>query len=524
LTQTTLTPAELVSRLDSSTEFALVDVRREGDFATGHLFSAVNIPRSLIELKAPSLIPERGVPVVLCDAGDGSAEEAARVLADMGYGDVAVLRRGLYGWEEVGGRLFSGVNVPSKAFGEFVEHEADTPHVGPEELQRLRENGTDLAIFDSRPASEFAVMSIPGAVNCPGGELVYRFFENVPSPDTFVVVNCAGRTRSIMGAQSLRDAGVPNRVVALRDGTMGWHLAGFALDRGKSARVRVPGEAALQTAREAAAKVAQRAGVRRIGWDDWQVMAGDGKTSYLLDVRDPEEFSQVHAAGARSAPGGQLIQTLDGFVAVRGARLVLCDDDDVRAPMSAAWLRQMGWTDVFVVAGGLKGAPRIDSAAPVSVSPYAINPKDADALRAAGRAAVLDLGTSKEYRQAHIAGASFCERADLPRLIAATPPERLVLLSSSDGRLAEIAAARLGLDRLRAIRGGTAAWRAAGLPTESGGGNLPARPTDVFYRPYDLAEDADAAMREYLAWEVGLLDRLAGEPGLRFWCAAGIHR
>jgi rhodanese-related sulfurtransferase len=331
-----------------------------------------------------------------------------------------------------------------------------------------------------------------------------------------------------MGAQSLRDAGVRNPIMALRDGTMGWHLAGFTLERGQTRRARAPGPKSLQSAREAVSKVARRAGVHRIGWDDYQAMAHGDATTYLLDVRAPEEFAESHAKGARSAPGGQLIQTLDGFVAVRGARLVLCDDDDVRASMTAAWLRQMGWNDVFVIEGGLRGSARVDGEVPAapSCSPFAVDAQDAAALWQSGRATLLDLSTSKEYRQAHIPGALFCERAALAQAIGQVQSERMVLLTSGDGRLAEIAAAKLGLgaERLQTIDGGNGAWRAAGLPLESGVGNLPPRPTDVFYRPYDLAEDAEAAMREYLAWEVGLLDRLAGEPGLRFWCAAGSSR
>ena len=70
----------------------------------------------------------------------------------------------------------------------------------------------------------------------PGGELVYRIGDLAPDPKTLVVVNCAGRTRSIMGAESLRRAGIPNKVVALRNGTMGWELAGFRCDRGRTER------------------------------------------------------------------------------------------------------------------------------------------------------------------------------------------------------------------------------------------------------------------------------------------------
>ena len=80
---------------------------------------------------------------------------------------------------------------------------------------------------------EFNRMSIPGGINCPGAELTHRIAALAPDPATTVVVNCAGRTRSILGAQSLRHAGVPNPVVALRNGTMGWHLAGFELEHGQ---------------------------------------------------------------------------------------------------------------------------------------------------------------------------------------------------------------------------------------------------------------------------------------------------
>ena len=39
-----------------------------------------------------------------------------------------------------------------------------------------------------------------------------------------------------MGAESLRRAGIPNKVVALRNGTMGWELAGFRCEQGRTER------------------------------------------------------------------------------------------------------------------------------------------------------------------------------------------------------------------------------------------------------------------------------------------------
>ncbi len=139
-------------------------------------------------------------------------------------------------WEAAGYVLFSGVNVPSKAFGEWVEHHYETESVDPPELKTWIDSGRDMVVLNNHTLEEFNRMSIPTGVSVPGGELVYRIGDMVPNPDTLVVVNCAGRTRSIMGAESLRAAGVPNRVVALRNGTMGFELAGFVCAHGASAR------------------------------------------------------------------------------------------------------------------------------------------------------------------------------------------------------------------------------------------------------------------------------------------------
>src|SRR5260370_39577399 len=97
-------------------------------------------------------------------------------------------------------------------------------------------DGSDFVVLDSRPFAECQRVSTPTAVNVPGAELVLRIRDLAASPKTTVVVNCAGRTRSIIGAQSLITAGVPNKVVALRNGTMGWTLAGLACESGKTRR------------------------------------------------------------------------------------------------------------------------------------------------------------------------------------------------------------------------------------------------------------------------------------------------
>ena len=83
---------------------------------------------------------------------------------------------------------------------------------------------SSMVVVDSRPFDEFQRVSIPGATNVPGAELVLRIHDIAPSPDTLVVVNCAGRTRSIIGAQSLINAGLPNKVMSATETGLGQRL------------------------------------------------------------------------------------------------------------------------------------------------------------------------------------------------------------------------------------------------------------------------------------------------------------
>src|SRR5204863_1552520 len=320
--------ATLRQWLGGDGEIAFLDVREEGPHGAGHPLLAVNAPHSRLELVIGQLAPRRGCPVVLLDDSDGVAEKAARRLAALGYSAVHMLEGGVAAWAAAGHPLFPSTNVPSKAFAEIVEHEYATPAITAAELDRRRRAGEKIVVLDSRPLDEYARFHVPGAVTCPGAELTLRFADLVPEPDALVVVSCAGRTRGIIGAQSLLTAGIPNPVMSLEGGTQGWRLAGFDLEGGMTTELRPASPEAVAAAQRRAAAVAARFGVRSIDRARLAAWQGesDQRTTYLLDVRTPDEFAAGHLPGSVSAPGGQLVQAIDRWVATRGARLVLVDD------------------------------------------------------------------------------------------------------------------------------------------------------------------------------------------------------
>src|ERR1043166_9169398 len=424
--------AALRAMLLDGEELALIDVREERIFSESHLLFARSVPLSRLELRFKRLVPRLTTRIVLADDNDGLAERAAAVLSEAGYSDLHILDGGIAAWEAAGFELFSGVNVASKAFGGFVEHARGTPSIGPQELDALMRSGADMVVLDSRPFDEYARVSIPTGVNVPGAELVLRIHYIMPSPDTLVVVNCAGRTRSIIGAQSLINAGVPNKVVALRNGTMGWSLAGFRPDSGKSRRAPDVSHGGLAWAKSAAEAVARKLGIKSIDEAALaRLRADQSRTLYLFDVRDPAEYAAGHVAGALSAPGGQLVQATDQYAGTLGARIVLVDDAEVRAVMTASWLRQMGWRDVFVLAeaGTETGTPTapVLGAAPRDL---AIDCAALADLMSKGEATVIDLSLSPAYRKAHIPGAWFAIRSRLARALERIPLRGTIVLTS----------------------------------------------------------------------------------------------
>jgi rhodanese-related sulfurtransferase len=519
-------PSAVRRALRDRAEIGLLDMRPEGRYAAGHPLFAASFPLSRLEAEVFDRLPRRSVRLVVYGDGPGTGDDdaatAVRRLRSLGYLDVSLLAGGLAGWTSAGGELFADVNSPSKAFGELVAATTGTPDLSAQDLQAMLDAGADVVVVDARRFDEYQRMCIPTATSVPGAELVLRVGALAPDPGTTVVVNCAGRTRSIIGAQSLINAGRANRVMALRNGTIGWTLAGLALEVGQARRPPEVPAASARRARDAAWAVAGRAGVGRLDPGELRSIENGGRrTVYRFDVRTPEEYLAGHPAGFRPAPGGQLVQEADWFAPVRGALVVLADDDGGRAAMTGSWLAQMGFEvalwppDPAVPAQAgpwrpvLPPLPEVTLAGPAQVDDWL---RGRDAL-------VVDVDTSRRFLGGHVPGAVWALRADLPGQVASglldrePGPARLVL-TSADGILAAFAAADVpqrahGVPAaVTVLHGGTAAWAGSGRPLRTGPGQMLSPPVDVYRRPYEGTDVDPAVMQAYLDWEHGLVAQL----------------
>lgn len=343
-----IAPATLRDWLRDGQELAVLDLRDEADFAKGEPLYAANVPAARLLDDIGRFVPRQAVRTVLVDAQGSEAAGLAAQLSRRGWPHVHALEGGLQAWLALpsdDGSPLPTFDTSGRRFSLAVREQRQTPVVSAAQLQRQAEAGANVAVLDTRTLAEYVRQHVPGAIAVPAAELLLRFGDLVPDPATQVVVSCAGLPRAILGAQTLIDAGVPNAVAYLDEGTAGWSQAGLALERGASRLFGPPSP----RAQEIAQRLARQLGgagqpVPQIDLATARAWQADGeRTTYLLDVRTPAEFEAGHLPATLSSEGGQLVAVSHRTIAVRGARVVLIDDAlGARAQVVAHWLGQRG--------------------------------------------------------------------------------------------------------------------------------------------------------------------------------------
>lgn len=519
-----ISPATLKQWLHDGEEVSVLDIREHGQYGEEHLFYVVSVPYSKLELEVARLVPRKNVRMVLVGDEQGVITSKAfqRLLA-IGYQNINMLDGAMPAWKKAGLEVFAGVNLPSKAFGELAEHAFNTPRITALELNQKITSKENMVILDGRPFAEYKKMSIPTAVCCPNGELALRIDEIAPDPETTIIINCAGRTRSIIGAQTLINLGIPNKVLALENGTQGWYLQDLPLDHGQTRKYPDHiNDAGMDTRKLRARTLAEKHNVQFVDSNivyTW--LKEKDRSTYLCDVRTPEEYAKGTVLSAQHTPGGQLVQATDQYVGVKGARLVLIDQEGIRAPAMASWLAMLGWEvavwiDAFKDAAtnaqdndNKKGAHYLDDIIS-SKDISQIGSEQIATLMQSG-VKVIDLRPSMKFRETHILGSVWSIRPNLSQLKQVSKEKSILLIAEDieSAKLASLDLREMGIQQIYVNVDTPSLWKAAKLPLESS----PSMPTneqciDYLFFVHDRHDGNKAAARQYLAWEMNLLAQI----------------
>ena len=525
-------PEQLNELFNETTPFALIDVREPGEYNTSHIPASTLIPRRRLEFDLNAAVPHPGTLIVLCDDDGRRVSQAVATVEAMGFDNVGWLNGGINRWMSLDYPTEWGVNVPSKDFGEKVEVVHHVPEIDAIELRARMDRGEKMVILDTRTPEEYRRFCIPGGRSVPGGELALRITDITAEldPDTTVVVNCAGRTRSIIGTRVLQRMALNHQVVGLKNGTSGWVLAGYDLESGAT-RDRLPNVS--ENGRAAAEAYAERCaiedGVRFLDVAGLDAMADRSVTEsiYFIDVRTSEEYDRARIPGFRWFPGGQCVQRSDDVAVVKNAPIVFCCDGKARAVLTASWFRQLGHQEVYAVNGGTQAWVAAGRPLESGMSIGAMNDGSiagdtesellAEARRAVPTVSARDLDqnrpdliifvdTSQEFARGHVPGSCWVPRGWLEWQITdhARSNDASIVVTCVDGRQSLLAAAMLrqiGYSNTRALHGGVTSWQAVRLPVEEGLSGVTRTPADVVFSGPDRTY---ADMQHYLRWETAL--------------------
>ena len=515
-----ISPQELRDLLDDNARFALIDVRDPGEYNSSHIPGASLIPRRLLEFQMAAAVPSKTAPIVVCDDDGRRSALAAQTLEAMGYTQVSALAGGINWWVSQNQPTEWGSNVPSKDFGERMEVEHHVPEIEATTLHQWIEEGKKLEILDTRTPEEYQRFCIPGGRSVPGGELAIHITDITEAldPETTVVVNCAGRTRSIIGTRVLQRMGLTN-VVGLKNGTSGWVLAGYELQTGAD-RLDLPpvSDQGLAAAEAYARRVAEEDGVRPLPVATLQEMIARQAQDnvYLVDVRTREEYLSGHIPGFTWFPGGQVVQRSDDVAVVKNTPIVFACDGFARSTLVASWYRQMGMGEVYAVEGGTQawaeaglelatGDPEtpVFGLAEAKTKAHLISPQELS--ESSGRVTIF-VDTSQDFSRGHVPGSRWVSRGWLELQINDAVPsqETPVTVTCADGRLSILSASTLtqmGYRNVSVLDGGMTSWRSAGLEVETGLTGITRPPADVVYSGPDRNY---AEMMHYLRWETAL--------------------
>lgn len=517
----TISPQALHHLLESDEVYALIDVRERNEYEQGQIFGATLVPQRLLEQRVPVLVPVKDTKVVLYDEGGERAVLASRTLEKHGYTNIYYLAGGISAWQGAGFSLVKGVHVLSKSFGEIVgEIRRNAPQLSPQDLKQLIDaNRQDYIVIEVRPAEEVEKTgSIPGAINIPGVELPLRIADYTKSGKK-IITTCAGRTRGFIACATLKMMGIYN-VYDLNNGTLGWQLAGFDLQQEIPAGPP-PSTGSRIKADRFAAHLVEEQNIPVLSVEGLEALRQNAhrETLYLLDVRTPEEYEiSGHIEGAISIPGGQAIQNTDDVVAVNKAQIVFICDNGTRSAITAYWYRQMGFSNVYILGGGMyawsraglgieRGRPQLS---PLGYEKAAGKTEKINAGILKGmmdknqNIVIIDVGDSRAFAGGHIPGARWVSRGWLERRIGdvVTDKGTPVVVTGQDPFnpvYAALTLSEMGFSAVWALAGGHKSWLEAGYDLAVG---LEGTEPDDWH--VHLTEYGPEEAIQYFLWEESL--------------------
>ena len=241
-------------------------------------------------------------------------------------------------WKKYKFPLWAGEYTFSKAFGEWIEITSNIKNLYAKELYKIHKKNHNYLQIDARPKKEFEKFSLPQSVQCSGGELPC-YINNTENLRKNYIVHCAGRTRSIIAYQTLKDFNFKNKKYVLNGGTQNWVLNGFDRkfkNQSKIKSIKINYKDDLKLANSIA---------KKFKIPSTQIMNKQTNCYNFQINSEIKNFKKI--PGWKQVNATTLIQSTDKFISSTNTKILIFSNIPSSAVFTVIWLRRMGYQAIW---------------------------------------------------------------------------------------------------------------------------------------------------------------------------------
>lgn len=213
-----ITSEELAKKIQTDSEFIVIDIRSEGEYQKEHIIDSQNIPFN--QFPSAFNFLDRNKTYVFVDKiiNIAAINNLASLLAEKKYKNIYYLDGGFADWKNKFNSTISDGDPNS-----FTD-QSKVNYIKSDDLKKALEEEKNLLLIDLRSSAEFNAGHLPGAINILPADLEKKRKE-IPASKKKILYDNSGLL-AFKGAVRLFDLGVFN-VLALSDGFDSWNKKGY---------------------------------------------------------------------------------------------------------------------------------------------------------------------------------------------------------------------------------------------------------------------------------------------------------
>jgi len=324
---------------NNTKNISFLDIRERKEYVHGFAFGSVNCPFSKFKYLIKELVPDVNTTLILIGIKNiYQKDKIQKILKKLKYDRSFILKGDYKIWKKQKFPLWAGEYTFSKAFGEWIEITSNIKNLYAKELYKIHKKNHNYLQIDARPKKEFEKFSLPQSVQCSGGELPC-FINNKENLRKNFIVHCAGRTRSIIAYQTLKDFNFKNKKYVLNGGTQNWVLNGFDRkfkNQSKIKSTKINYKDDLKLAHSIA---------KKFKIPSTQTM-NKQTNSYNFQINSEiKNFKKI--PGWKQVDATTLIQSTDKFISSTNTRVLIFSNIPSSAVFAVIWLRRMGYQAIW---------------------------------------------------------------------------------------------------------------------------------------------------------------------------------